>query len=330
MKRKKAFVTGAAGFIGSKLIRDLLNKDFKVIALVRPDENLNNISNLKIEILTGDLSRPVELEKILPDVDYVFHLAALLGEGRMGAEFVRKVNVEGSKVLIDHYVKNGGNLKRFVFISSAAAGGPSGVSGRHDELSESNPISVYGETKLETENYLMSLQQKIPFSILRLPLIYGPMNRRGTLTLFKLINKRIQLINLRNKFSVGFVDDITQGIIKTAESDISLGKKYYIGEDTIYSTNEIMCMMAKALNKKPFKIIAPYRLIYSISFIIEKTLKVFGKSPALSSVSIQSYFKSNWCVNPERAKKELKYKTNFPLEKGIKITVDWYKSNGYL
>ena len=180
----------------------------------------------------------------------------------------------------------------------------------------------------ERGQIMMSIH--VPFTIVRLPLVYGPMSMRGMLLLFKLINKGVQIINFKNKFSIGFVDDICEGIIRSAECDTAEGKKYYIGEGTIYTTHEIMTAIAKALDQRTFKLIIPYSLLYSLCLIIEKTADILGKSPSLRRDSIRSYFKSNWCVNVDRAKKELKYKTRFPLEKGIGATVDWYKKNGYL
>lgn len=313
---KSAFVTGADGFIGSHLIKNLLKKGYKVKALVHPDEKSDNLSGMDTEIINGDLADPDELEKVLPDVDYVFHLAAILGEGKRGFEYLKKVNIDGSKTLIDHYMKKQKKLKRFVFTSSVAAAGPSGNSTLHNEMSRSNPESVYGRSKLETENYLLNLNQNFPFTIIRLPLVYGPMSRRGTLMLFKLINKGVQIINFRNKFSIGFVEDICDGIIRASENDIAEGERYYLGEEAIYTTHEIMSEIAGALKKRTYKLFVPYSLLYIFCFIIEKSSDILGKSPSLRRDSIRSYFKSNWCVNIEKAEKELSYKTRFPLKKG--------------
>jgi len=326
--KKDALITGAGGFIGSNLVNSLLNTGYRVICLALPDENLEYLSGRDAEILYGDLIKPDQLSKLLPDVQYVFHLAARMG--RDDPEFLKKVNIDGSKNLINHYIKNGKKLKRFIFVSSVAAAGPSGISGKLNEESKSNPQSVYGKSKLEVEEYLFKLKLKIPFTIVRLPLVYGPRDRRGLLMLFKIINKGIQLVNINNQFNVGYVKDITKGMILAAESDIALNCKYFLGENIVYSAREIMDSISYALGKKTIKLRIPYWLLYSICYVIEKTCDILGLSPSLRSYYIKSYLKTDWSISVDKAEKELNYITSYPLKRGLKITAEWYKKNGYL
>lgn len=324
-----AFVTGGGGFIGSNLIKLLLHSGYKVICLAFPGEDLERLKGMDVQIIYGDLTKPDQWLKTLPDVQYVFHLAAKMGGGN-NPEQIKDVNINGSTALINHYAKNGKSLKRFLFVSSVAAVGESGCSGKLDEKSRPNPKSVYGESKLEVEAYLVQLQHKIPFTIVRLPLVYGPGSRRGLLMLFKIINKGVRPANLRNRLNVGFIEDITNGIKLAAESEISLNRTYFLGENMVYNGEALMDGIALALAKRTVKLPLPYWLIYFICSAIEKTCDLIGKNPPLRSDSIKSYFKANWSISVDRAEKEFAYRTRYPLERGLKLTAEWYKKNNYL
>ncbi len=325
-KNKSVFVTGGTGFIGRSLVRSLLDKGYEPICLVLPGEDLECFSGLDVKTIIGDLSEPDQLPEILPEVQYVFHLAAMLSGGN-NPELLKRINVDGSKSLIDHYKKSGKIFKRFVFVSSLAAGGPSGKSGRLNEESESNPESLYGKSKLETEEYLFKLKSEIPFTILRLPLVYGPGTIRGMYLLFKFCDKRIQFKNINTLGNVGYVNDMSTGIIQAAESEIAVGKKYFIGENSVYTTSDIWEKIASIMGKRMIKIKFPYRIMYSSFYLIEKISYIFKFRPPIKSESVRAYYNSNWCVSVDKAEKELNYKTNCPLEQGLIKTADWYKKN---
>lgn len=166
----KILITGGAGYIGSHAVLKAIEDGFEVAVLdsfERSDmENLNAIEKLvdkKIKIYKADLKNENETKSAIQDFspDFVMHFAAYksVPEGQEKPELYRQNNIGGSKNLFQICENLG--VKKVVFSSTAAVYGdknPLPIT----EKSETNPINVYGETKLEAEKILQNLCQKNP------------------------------------------------------------------------------------------------------------------------------------------------------------------------
>jgi nucleoside-diphosphate-sugar epimerase len=328
-QKEKVLVTGAGGFIGSHLVESLIEKGYEVVCLLKPEENIRWIKDLDATLIYGDVTDKNTLYESVNRVSYVYHLAARMGGGDKPS-YIYKVNYEGSKNLIQVCIESGVKLKRFLFVSSVATVGPTGDSQVFDEKNSPNPKTHYGKSKLLAENYLRESGEKIPYTIVRLPLVYGPRSLRGLYLIFKIINSGFQLLVGKSKTNLGFVKDIVKGMILSAENPVAVGQIYFLGEDRIYSSCELTRHITDALGKKTLKIWVPYSFLYSLAFFIEKFADVTGTHAAIRRDSLSAYLNSNWRFSMKKAKKELKFKTEYPLEKGLKITANWYKEKGIL
>ncbi|MDT8273463.1 MAG: NAD-dependent epimerase/dehydratase family protein, partial [Desulfomonilia bacterium] len=96
---KKALVTGAAGFIGSHVVRDLLGEGVEVRALIRPGENTMNIDGLDVEQVTGDVLDPDAVASAITGVDTVFHLAAIFSIWMEDWSRIYEVNLQGTRTV---------------------------------------------------------------------------------------------------------------------------------------------------------------------------------------------------------------------------------------
>jgi nucleoside-diphosphate-sugar epimerase len=327
--KKRTLVTGAGGFIGSHLVESLLANGHEVICLLRRGENPRWIGEMGASLVYGDITEKESLLPLLQDVSSVYHLA-----GRMGGwdkpSYVYAVNYEGTRNLVDACIESGIKLDRFLFVSSVAAMGPSNGAQVFDEESTPIPQSHYGKSKLMAEEYLRNRGDGFPFSIVRLPLVYGPRSLRGLYMIFKIVNAGFQLRVGESCTNLGFIKDIIRGMILAAESAVSLGQTYFLGEDRIYNVSEIYKLISFALGKKTLKVRIPYPLVYSLTYVIEKVSDITKTYPPIRRDSLSAYIKSNWRITVKKAEKQLNYKTEYPLERGLKATAGWYKEKGLL
>ncbi len=224
---------------------------------------------------------------------------------------------------------SGTELKRFLFTSSITAMGPSGKE-KLDEAAACNPVNGYSHSKLLAEKFLISQKERLPVTIVRLPLVYGPRSVAGLFPLFKMFNKRIRFNIRPTEVNVGFVQDTVKGMILAAESPVSLGKTYLLGEDKIYTSTEIFDAVEKALGKMTVKIKVPFSVLYFIAHILEIYAKFNGKRALISRRNLNNYVKHRWRIDLSKAQREFGFKAETPFETGAKITADWYKKEGFI
>lgn len=176
---KTVLVTGGAGYIGSELVRILLEDNFRVVVfdnLSFGGESLLSFwGNPAFRFIKGDLRNDDDIKGALHGVDYVCHLAAIVGEPpcKKFPELALQVNWYASVRLYEFCEEAG--IERFVFASTCSNYGKMAVADSLlDETAELNPISLYSETKVNFEKYLLSHEDStITRTILRFSTVYG-------------------------------------------------------------------------------------------------------------------------------------------------------------
>lgn len=330
--RTKVLVTGVGGFIGSHLAEALIKKGYKVVGLLAPEKESPWLKNLDAAFIYGDITDKGSLYKAvegIKDITCIYHLASLLGEAP--GEKIYQTNFDGTKNLVDVCLDLGIKLNRFLFASSVAAMGPAQKKEIFDEEVRCKPVSDYGRSKLLAEQFLNSVKTRLPLTIVRLPLVYGPRNFWGFFYLYQVINKGIRIDIGQAETNVGFVTDIVNGIISASESHIAAGKTYHLGEDKAYSSNEVMNIIAKALGKKTVRLKVPFSLLYLTAIVFELYAEITGTKSVFQRKAVTDYFKHRyWRVDVSKAKREFGFEAKIPFETGAKITADWYKKEGFI
>ena len=158
---EKVLVTGGAGYIGSVLVRLLLDKGYKVRVLDNLSFGGESIVDLlnddRFEFIKGDVRNDEDLKKAVAGVDYVAHLAAIVGDPacRKFSDEAREINLNGSKRLYEF--ANDSGVKKFIFASTCSNYGKMDDPDAYvHEDSKLAPISLYAETKVGTEKFLLS------------------------------------------------------------------------------------------------------------------------------------------------------------------------------
>ncbi len=161
---KKIFITGGCGYIGGGLIRKLLDKGFQVSCLdlmVYGDKAVRSLSNHKnFSLIIGDIRDKKMVNKCLKGVDEIVHLAAIVGDKPCEAapKAAYDINHNGTKILCELAQEN--NVQKFIFASTCSNYGISSYDEFAKESSPFNPVSLYAESKIDSENYIKNIANK--------------------------------------------------------------------------------------------------------------------------------------------------------------------------
>lgn len=319
----KALVTGATGFIGSHLAEKLLSCGYEVSCLVRNPANLRYIAGLPIRVIRGDCTQSDGLGSAVKGQDFVFHLAGLT-KAKNAADF-HTINAVGTRLIVDAVLRENPGIRRFVHLSSLAAAGPGRTNNPIDETAEPAPVSVYGESKLAGERIVREVQTRMPVTIIRPPVVYGP--RDGDmLVLFRMVKSGIIPIWKKCFYSFIHVSDLVTATILAAEKEEGEGEIFFVSDGTIYATDDILAAIAAVFGNKPRTLKVPGFLMELIGILAER---VPGIS-IINSDKIRELRHTHWICSNEKARNRLHLRPEVTLEKGVRWTAEWYRNQRWL
>lgn len=325
----KAFITGATGFVGSHLADRLLKEGFEVYCLKRSTSSVKWLDGKNVHYVDGDLFSNEALEKVIKDMDYVFHVAGVV-KAKTSEGFERG-NYLATKNLLEITYKVNPNIKKFVHISSLAACGPTPDDKPLTEDAPCRPITTYGRTKLHAEEAVLSYKDKMNVTIIRPPAVFGPRDAE-ILVYFQAFQKGLNsVIGFGEKYlSLVYVEELVDGIYLAAINDAANGQIYFICMDKAYNWDEIGNITSKLLGKKAFKVALPHAVVFTVGYIAQFFAKFQKNAATLNVEKCRDITQTRWVCSNEKAKKELGYKQQLTLEEGFKKTIDWYKQEGWL
>jgi nucleoside-diphosphate-sugar epimerase len=313
----KALVTGATGLIGSHLTEALVKQGFDVTCLARNSSRLDNLKGLDIKLINGDCTDPDSLADIA-GFDYIFHLAGMTKAVDITKLYL--VNEKGVENIVNAVIKNNPGLKRFVYISSLAAAGPSNDGKPIKEDAEPRPVSEYGKSKLGGERHVLAQRGNMPFAIIRPPAVYGPRDSQF-LVLFKMLRSGVAPYWGNAYYSFVYVEDLVNGIILSALKDEGEGEIFFISDGVVYSAGEVMDCFARALGRSPVKVPVPRFILPLIGGIAER----FKGCDIVNADKIREIRQTHWICDTGKAVDMLGYSPKIMLEEGAKWTAEWYK-----
>jgi nucleoside-diphosphate-sugar epimerase len=322
-------VTGANGFVGSHLVEALLVQGYKVRCLVRPTSDLTHIRDLPVEWAHGDLRDPSGLTEACRDVDAVCHCAAVTRA--LDQETFTRVNTAATEALARVCIDANPHLRRFVFLSSHAACGPSeGPDHYLDEYCCAQPITWYGESKLAAERALKAQGERLPVTIVRAAAAFGPRDR-DFCTYFDLVKRGLRLHLGRGErlYSLIYVRDLVRFLLMTLENGAALGETYFAC-DQARSYVELSEAIAQVLGKRPRPIPLPESVLTPISLWSKVQGRVTGCPALLNDQRVLDMRHRYWLCSGEKARRELAFVPEVPLEAALRETADWYLANGWL
>jgi nucleoside-diphosphate-sugar epimerase len=326
---KRALVTGGSGFVGSHLVEGLLDRGYRVRCLVRRTSNLRWLAGLDVEYVYGDVVEKNSLEGVVKDMDLIFHCAGLT-KAKNREEYFR-ANAEGTKNVVEGCLKINRGIQRLVYISSQAAVGPGDDKEPLNEEAPCQPVTDYGESKLEGEENVLQHVSELPITVVRPPAVYGPRDT-DVLGFFKVANRgfRISFGRGVSYLSLVYVKDLIDGIILAAENPKSIGETYFVADDSVYSWPEAFKVIAKVLNKRTMPLKIPKSPVFLLAFISESFSKLLGRTAVFNTQKAREITQRYWILDVSKAKAELGFSPEYDLERGAEETVKWYKEQGWL
>lgn len=329
----KAFVTGANGFIGSFLVHELVNRDHQVRCLVLEGESVKSLDGLPVEIFYGDITRRDTLRAPLDGVDCVFHLAAV--KNAWDESIYRRINLEGTKNVLDVALRAAPGLKRFVFVSTLAAAGSNNGGQPLTEADPCRPLGYYGKSKLAAEQYLRSNNHCIPVTIVRLTAVYGPRNYGVSLMGWLLkMAERGWMFQVGRNGQLGspvHVQDVVRGLILAAQHPTSAGQTYFLAGPECFTLREIADLCFKTWNRKGRIVAIPRSLARNVLAAAKIYRKMRGQPVLLLNDIGRQMLEEAWICSDEKIRTELGFQPEITFEEGLKSVIEWYeKSSGGL
>ena len=261
----KILVTGASGFVGKFLCRELSRKNNLVVAALRSTIVVNSCAE---QVKIKAIGRATDWSQALQDVEVVVHLAArvhVMNEVAVDAlaEF-RKVNVEGTLNLAMQAAKAG--VKRFIFVSSIK------VNGEHTSADcpftandDANPQDPYGISKHEAEQglFLIAQQTGMEVVIIRPPLVYGAGVKANFASMMRVVKRGIPLPlgAIHNKRSFVYVGNLVSLIVRCIDHPAAANQVFLVSDGHDLSTTELLQKCALALGVKARLLPVPQKLL---------------------------------------------------------------------
>ncbi|HUT34607.1 MAG TPA: NAD(P)-dependent oxidoreductase [Planctomycetota bacterium] len=324
----KALVTGATGFVGSHLAERLCREGAEVVCLVRPTSRLEWLEGLPVEKVVGSLEAPEALP--LGEVDWVFHVAAVT-RARPPAAYVA-ANTEPTRRLVEAAARaNRGGLKRFVYVSSQAAAGPTPTEAPLDETAEPHPLPGYGASKLASERAVLAARDRVPVCIVRPPSVYGPRDP-NFVSLFRTA-QRLRLAPVvgspSKQLSLVHVADLVEGIWLAARAEAAVGQTYFVGSGT-HTWREIVAALGAALGLRLRILRLPGLVARLVGEIGELKWTLTGKPQIVCRRKMRDALQRRWTCTWAKAERELGYKARKGLVEGLRETALWYAERGWM
>ncbi len=327
LKPTKVFVTGATGFIGTKLVNELVRKGHTVHALSRSSSNRSGLEHERIKIRLGDILDRESLEKGMGGCTQVYHLAAYAKNWSRDKSVFRRMNIDGMRNVFEAAKVAG--IKRLVFTSTIVAFGPTkpGVTGdeKMPRITD-HYYTEYEETKSQAEKEALAYaSKKFPVVIVNPTRVYGPgkMTEGNSVSLMiDQYDRGLVPILLNRGVNIGnyvFVDDLVRGHILAMEKG-KVGERYILGGENV-SLERVYRTVDEVSGKKHFQMNLPPALAHL--YAKEEQLKAewFGIYPQITPGWVDTFLQ-DWAYSCAKAEKELGYVIT-PFKEGVRLTYQW-------
>jgi len=325
----KIFITGGDGFLGSNLVRVLLDRGHELRILVQAGRETNTLNGLKLELVEGDLLNLESLKTAAKDSEAIFHLAASTSIWPSRSEIVNKINIEGTQNILQ--LAKDLNVKKLVYVGTANtfSFGTKDNPGKEDTPYLGKKYGLdYMDSKYEAHQFVMkAVAEGLPAVVVNPTFMLGPYDSAPS--------SGAMILAVHSQKLPGFapggrnyicVKDAAVGIANALEKG-RIGESYIIGNKNL-SYKEAFSKIATVLDVKPPKISIPWWGILIYGRIGCFIARMTGGKPTVSYPMAKIACDTHY-FTAEKAVRELDLPQS-PIEEGISESFNWLKSNGYI
>jgi len=324
-------VTGATGFLGSALARELLKDGRTLKLLVRKNSDTRNIDDLDCEVAYGDLQDRDSLKSALTGCQTLYHTAAYYSLWSRDKKLIYDINVQGTRNILESALEMG--IEKVVYTSTV---GCIGLSEDGSPANEDQPMNTatlcndYKLSKYEAEQVAHELFGRgLPIVIVNPSTPVGPRDIKPTPTgkiILDFLNRKMPAY-IDTGLNLIDVADCARGHI-LAEEKGQLGERYILGNKNM-SLKEILLALETLTGLKAPRIKMPYWVAYTAGLACEWASDNITHQPPsvpLAGVKMAKYF---MYFDPSKAIRELGLPQN-PVENALGQAVRWFKENPVL
>jgi len=328
----KALVTGATGFLGSAVTRQLLSRQDAVRVLVRPGRDRRNIADIPVDIVEGDLRDIDSCRRALAGIDHLFHVAADYRLWVRDPSEMYATNVDGTVALMRAAADAG--VSRIVYTSSVAT---LGISADGRPADETTPVGLdemigpYKRSKFLAEEAVVRLVRDdgLPIVIVNPSFPIGPRDVRPTPTGRMVIEAAAGRMPafVDTALNVVHVDDVANGHLLALEHGV-IGDRYVLGGENL-TLETILGMIASLNGHKAPRIKLPPSMVIPVAYVLEAIATSISRREPLITVTGVKLAKKRMLFSSAKAEAALGY-TARPARDALVDAVAWFRANGYL
>jgi dihydroflavonol-4-reductase len=327
---EKALVTGAAGFIGSNLVRVLMEEGISVRAMILPGEDVRNLEGLDVERVEGNVLDPPSVDAALKGCDTLFHLAAIFSIWARDRSIFYKVNLQGSRNVL--WAARRAELEKIVYTSSIAG---LGIRPGKELSDETVPFNQYGQgdyiiTKHLSQEEALTFARDggLPLVVVNPCFPYGEGDVAPTPTGKIILDTAngMQIMSFNAGLNIVDVKDVARGHLLAAKHG-EIGEMYILGNQNV-TVLELLEMVAEVagLDIRFIKVPVPVARIAGLGF------KMFADITGVPPITTQDevdYSKQYLFFDISKAREKLGYEPG-PVRDSLERAVAWFRREGYI
>lgn len=320
MPTDRVFLTGASGFVGSHVLRELLSAGYSVRSLRRPQ------ADDKVEVVQGDLRRVGDFARALEGCRYLVHCAALYSFTPADRRALHEVNVNGTASLFEAARIAG--VERAVLTSSSATLGasPDGTPRTEQDYAQNGRSSSYHHSKIEQER--AAFAARVPVVALLPTAPVGPGDLKPTPTgqlVLEFAKGKIFAKPPRGGMNLVPVEDVARAHV-TALQRGRTGERYILGGENL-TLDEVWTLLSAVTGKKMPAWRAPAALALAIAHVDETRARLTGGRPFIPVEGVRMS-RELMFADSARARRELDFQPG-SVTSALERAVRWYRANGY-